>query len=191
MSTKPLSASCTCGQVVFDITSKQPGHVLTCPWCQKKYMVVNGNRIEEQKPDEPPPLPFGGEAPKHRSLIIHRRHVTTVILRKPPFEPEDAAPKPKDRKAESSIGLKRLKPSAITSSKAELLKQAAEKAADASTAKKDAKLETKRGKTETKRAKTETKSAKTESKSAKTETKRGTTETKTGKAKFDSKRNRT
>jgi hypothetical protein len=148
-------------------------------------MVVNGNQIEELKPDEPPPLPFGGEAPKHRSLVIHKRHVTTVIIRKPPADA--AADKPKDKKAESSIGLKRLKPSSITSSKAELLKQAAEKAADASSVKRDAKLETKRGKTETKRAKTETKSARTESKSAKTETKRGSTESKSGRPKSDGK----
>lgn len=35
--------ACECGQVVFDLSGKQPGDVLCCPWCRQRY------RLEEDE----------------------------------------------------------------------------------------------------------------------------------------------
>lgn len=91
MSAHTHSASCTCGQVVFDLSKKKAGHILICPWCRKKYKLIDHDRIEEWKGEGeiPPPPPeskppkedvVSGESKprKHTTLIVKKRNVTSV-----------------------------------------------------------------------------------------------------------------
>ena len=39
------SASCSCGQVIFDTSGRKAGEFLTCPWCQREYRHLGGGII--------------------------------------------------------------------------------------------------------------------------------------------------
>ncbi|MGD0091037.1 MAG: hypothetical protein ABSE73_14055 [Planctomycetota bacterium] len=39
------SASCSCGQVVFDTSGRKVGALLACPWCQKEYRYLGSGVI--------------------------------------------------------------------------------------------------------------------------------------------------
>ncbi len=43
----PKTATCKCGQVVFDLAHKKTGHALSCPWCSKHYVLNEALEIEE------------------------------------------------------------------------------------------------------------------------------------------------
>jgi hypothetical protein len=51
------SASCSCGQVVFDVTGRNIGEILSCPWCRKEYRYLGSNTI----------APFAGEEEEGQS----------------------------------------------------------------------------------------------------------------------------
>ncbi|MCW8130279.1 MAG: hypothetical protein KIS92_08020 [Planctomycetota bacterium] len=90
---------------------KKPGHVLICPWCRKKYKLVEGDRIEEwtSGSEPPPPLPEskppkeGDPAPakprKHTTLIVKKRNVTSVSSKVVAAAKPSAEEKPEAAKA--------------------------------------------------------------------------------------------
>ncbi|HYF49533.1 MAG TPA: hypothetical protein VEJ63_09015 [Planctomycetota bacterium] len=39
-------ATCECGQVLFEIAGRKDGDKLTCPWCQRQYRYLGGEKIE-------------------------------------------------------------------------------------------------------------------------------------------------
>ncbi|HEY3320619.1 MAG TPA: hypothetical protein VGP72_09155 [Planctomycetota bacterium] len=46
MSSPDHSIPCSCGQVVFDVTSHRTGDRIVCPWCNKEYRYLGGNVVE-------------------------------------------------------------------------------------------------------------------------------------------------
>ena len=37
---------CACGQVIFDLSSRKAGEILTCPWCQRVYCYTDKGALE-------------------------------------------------------------------------------------------------------------------------------------------------
>jgi len=46
MSSSAETATCACGQVLFDVADRKAGDTIKCPWCSKEYRFLGGTRIE-------------------------------------------------------------------------------------------------------------------------------------------------
>jgi len=133
------SASCSCGQVVFDLSKKKPGQVLVCPWCSKKYLLHEGDRISALEQGVPPPAkpspPGSDDHLKQSTLIIRKRNVTSTVIKKPPMQAaqggtaakSQAAPETvEEKKDKSAFGARRSQSSVFTQSKVAKLRKAVE-----------------------------------------------------------------
>lgn len=135
------SASCSCGQVVFDLSKKKPGQVLVCPWCGKKYLLHEGDRIEALEQGVPPPPapspPGSDDHLKRSTLIVRKRNVTSTVIKKTPSQTasaqSEAPAKPKtlpepveETKEKSALGARRSQSSVFTQSKVAKLRKAVE-----------------------------------------------------------------
>ena len=52
-SSESHSAECDCGQVVFELTRRNPGDILACPWCTKRYQLMPGGKLSVYSGPDP------------------------------------------------------------------------------------------------------------------------------------------
>lgn len=64
--TPPRSAPCPCGQVVFDLSERKRGDVLTCSWCSKAFRYSGGEQIVAISAEEAKRGAVSGAAAKPR-----------------------------------------------------------------------------------------------------------------------------
>jgi len=46
MSSSAQTATCACGQVLFDVADRKTGDIIKCPWCSEEYRFLGGQKIE-------------------------------------------------------------------------------------------------------------------------------------------------
>jgi len=80
-----LTATCSCGQVVFDLSGRQPGAVLVCPWCQRRSFLQENGKLA----DISSPGPFDRTPIEKRSLEEAARGVPAQTV---PVPSTPAAP---------------------------------------------------------------------------------------------------
>lgn len=56
------SAACSCGQVVFDVSARRVGQVLTCPHCSRRYRYLGSEAIAPLEPGEEEDQENGADA---------------------------------------------------------------------------------------------------------------------------------
>ena len=107
------SASCSCGQVVFDITGRKEGETLSCPWCSKKYRYLGSNTIapfEEAEEKEAGGTSEGGglaERMKAHSAMRKRQQAAAQASEAGPSDDKPRS-RAKGRKAEVPGGALRM-----------------------------------------------------------------------------------
>ncbi|MCY3023610.1 MAG: hypothetical protein NTW87_31915 [Planctomycetota bacterium] len=77
------SAACTCGQVVFDVSGRKVGAILSCPWCKKEYRYLGGEVIRVLEPGEKE-----AEAEERRKEREARREKASAKEQEPAKEKE-------------------------------------------------------------------------------------------------------